>query len=372
MNTTNNPQSLTTFGWNERWQSAWDTNPPVHPGLRPARVTAQFSHTYRIATEAGDRLAGVTGKFEFTAHMRSDFPAVGDWVSVELLDEEHAVIHSVLTRRSAMTRKIAGQTMEEQIIGANIDVLFIVNALNLDFNLRKIERYLIMAWESGARPAVVLTKADLCDETEQRVGEVEAIAPGVPVHAVSALENRGMDSLFPYLIPGQTIAVTGSSGAGKSTLLNWLSDKESQRVQGIREDDGRGRHTTTHRELFVLPGGALLMDTPGMRELQLWDAQDGWREAFSDIADIAAGCRFRDCRHEQEAGCAVQSAIQDGTLDPKRLVNYLKTERELARVARKEKSSEQRRAASTGKSAGHPRKSARGKVNLAEEDYELS
>jgi ribosome biogenesis GTPase len=369
MNPINHPQALTSFGWNEHWQTVWDTNPPVNPGLKKARVTAQFSHTYRIATESGDRLARVTGKFEYTALTRSDFPAVGDWVSVELLDGEHAVIHSVLARRSAMTRKIAGQTMEEQVIGANIDVLFIVNALNLDFNLRKIERYLIMAWESGARPVVVLTKADLCDESEQRVTEVDAIAPGVPVHAVSALENRGVESLSPYLIPGHTIAVTGSSGAGKSTLLNWLSDKETQRVQDIREDDARGRHTTTHRELFVLPGGALLMDTPGMRELQLWDAQDGWREAFSDISDLAAVCRFRDCRHEQEAGCAVQSAIREGKLDPKRLVNYMKTERELARVARKEKSAEQRRTSPNGKSAGHPRKSARGKVNLAEEDY---
>lgn len=258
--------------------------------------------------------------------------------------------------------------MEEQVIGSNLDELFIVNALNQDFNLRKIERYLIMAWESGARPVVVLTKADLSEQPEERIREVEAVAPGVPVHAVSALENRGMDTLLTYLLPGKTIAVTGSSGAGKSTLLNWLSDNNNQRVQGIREDDARGRHTTTHRELFVLPGGALLMDTPGMRELQLWDAADGWKEAFSDIEETAAGCRFRDCRHEKEAGCAVKTAVQQGTLDPKRLVNYRKTERELARIVRKEKTAEQRKTASAGISSAHPRKGGRTKVNYAKED----
>jgi ribosome biogenesis GTPase / thiamine phosphate phosphatase len=366
---TTNQATLTIMGWNEQWQAIWDANRPVNPAAQPARVTAQFSHTYKIAAESGERLANVTGKFEHNTLSRSGFPAVGDWVSAELLDDHHAVIHSVLPRRSAMTRKVAGQTMEEQVIASNVDELFIVNALNQDFNLRKIERYLIMAWESGARPVVVLTKADLSEETDQRVIEVEAIAPGVPVHAVSALENRGIETLLPYLLPGKTIAVTGSSGAGKSTLLNWLSNKESQRVQGIREDDARGRHTTTHRELFVLPGGALLMDTPGMRELQLWDAEDGWKEAFSDIEEMAAACRFRDCRHDKEAGCAIRSAIQEGTLDPKRLVNYLKTERELARIARKEKSAEQRKSASAAKLSPHPRKSARAKVNRSEEDY---
>ncbi|TJY41173.1 ribosome small subunit-dependent GTPase A [Cohnella pontilimi] len=360
---------LFVYGWNERWQAAWEANRPVNTtAAQPARVTAQYSHTYKIVCESGERLANVTGKFEHLALTRGDFPAVGDWVSAELLDDRHAVIHSVLPRQSAMTRKVAGQTNEEQIIASNVDELFIVNALNQDFNLRKIERYLILAWESGARPVVVLTKADLTEEADLRVSEVEAIAPGVPVHAVSALTNQGMEKLLPYLLPGQTIAVTGSSGTGKSTLLNWLSDANIQRVQGIREEDARGRHTTTHRELFVLPGGALLVDTPGMRELQLWDADEGWKEAFSDIEEMAAGCRFRDCRHEREAGCAVKAAIQQGTLDPKRLVNYFKTERELARLARKEKRTEQRKSVSAVKSSPHPRKSARGKVRLAEEE----
>ncbi|XEC97373.1 ribosome small subunit-dependent GTPase A [Paenibacillus tarimensis] len=347
---------LKVYGWNEQWISIWNENKPGIPNLTPGRVTAQFSHTYRIVTELGERLARVTGKFDYTTQVRSHFPAVGDWVCAEILDDQQAVIHSVLPRYSAMTRKVAGQTTEQQVIGANLDELFIVNALNLDFNLRKIERYLIMAWESGARPIVVLTKADLSENTENRVSEVEAIAPGIPVHAVSALKNLGMDALTTYLIPEKTIAVIGSSGAGKSTLLNWLSGKENQRVQGIREDDARGRHTTTHRELFVLPSGALLMDTPGMRELQLWDARDGWQEAFSDIENMAAGCRFRDCRHQMEAGCAVKAAIQEGSLDPKRLINYHKTERELDRAARKVKSAEQRRSSSSDKrSGGHYR-----------------
>jgi ribosome biogenesis GTPase / thiamine phosphate phosphatase len=360
-------QGLQVYGWNEVWEEAWNASKPTHAGLIPGRVTAQFSHTYKIVTEKGERLAVVTGKFEYAAQTRGDFPVVGDFAAVEILDDQQAVIHSVLPRRSAMVRKAAGPTVEQQIIGTNLDELFIVNALNQDFNLRKIERYLIMAWESGARPIVVLTKADLCEETERRIAEVERVAPGIDVHAVSALENLGMDALSSYLTPGKTIAVVGSSGAGKSTLLNSLLGKESQRVQGIREDDARGRHTTTHRELFVLPGGALLMDTPGMRELQLWDAEDGWREAFSDIEEIAENCRFRDCRHQKEAGCAVRAAIEKGALEAKRLLNYHKTERELARAEHKEKSAEQRRTASTRKQGkGYNRKSA---VAAAKEDY---
>ncbi|MBW5446873.1 ribosome small subunit-dependent GTPase A [Cohnella sp. CFH 77786] len=339
-----NRNKLNEYGWNEFWELAWQTaGLSGDNGLQPARVTAQFSHAYRIVSAAGERLATVTGKFEFAAAGKSDFPAVGDWVAAELADGERAVIHALLPRRSAMTRRAAGNREEEQVIGANLDFLFIVNALNEDFNLRRIERYLIMAWESGASPVVLLTKMDLCPDWEEKAAEVESVAPGVPVHAVSAAENRGKEQLAPYLLPGRTVAVTGMSGVGKSTLLNWLAEDDLQRVQGIREDDARGRHTTTHRELFLLPSGALLMDTPGMRELQLWEARDGWQEAFSDIAELAAKCRFRDCRHQSEAGCAVREALESGELDPKRYANYGKTERELARLARKEQTAAGRR-----------------------------
>ncbi|QYR24263.1 ribosome small subunit-dependent GTPase A [Paenibacillus sp. sptzw28] len=312
-------------------------------GLMPARVIAQFANQYRIVSEQGELSAEVSGKFQFEASARSDFPGVGDWVAVQPLPGEHrAIIHAVLPRNSVMVRKAAGSVPVEQVIGANIDTLLIVNALNDDFNVRKIERYLIAAWESGATPVVLLTKADLCENTPGRIAEVEAIAPGVSVHAVSAVLDIGKEALAPYLLPGSTAALTGSSGVGKSTLLNWLAGGELQRVQDIRESDARGRHTTTHRELFPLPCGAVMLDTPGMRELQLWDADEGWQEAFADIELLAEGCRFRDCRHQSENGCAVRMALDNGTLDPRRFASYKKTGRELAHMARKEQTVSQR------------------------------
>ena len=330
---------LTMYGWNASWEEAMLEY--RDSGLVPARVTAQFANQYRIAAnaETGELPAEVSGKFQYQAASRGDFPAVGDWVAAALLTgERRAVIHAVLPRKSAVSRRAAGSVPEIQIIGANIDTLFIVNALNDDFNVRKIERYLIAAWESGAKPVVLLTKADLCNDVPQRVSAVESAAPGADVHAVSALTGQGKELLAVYLKPGTTIAVTGSSGAGKSTLLNWLAGTELQRIQDIRDSDARGRHTTTHRELFPLPSGAIMMDTPGMRELQLWEADSGWAEAFSDIDLLAAGCRFRDCRHVNEAGCAVKQALDEGSLDEGRFASFKKTQRELAHQARKEHS----------------------------------
>lgn len=269
-------ETLRAYGWNSDWDRTLSQQNNELQRLSPARVIAQFSHSYNVMTESGEHSANVTGKFEFNAAKRGDYPAVGDWVMVDRLpNENRSVIHAVLPRRTAMVRKAAGNTIEDQIIGANLDYLFIVNALNQDFNLRKIERYLIAAWESGAQPVVLLTKADLCDQPERFVAEVENAAPGVPVHFISALRDQGKDALATYLKTGNTIGITGSSGVGKSTLLNWLSGKTLQEVQGIRESDARGRHTTTQRELFLLDNGALVMDTPGMRELQLWEANDG-------------------------------------------------------------------------------------------------
>lgn len=334
---------LTKYGWNQHWQSLMDSMQDPNKPLVPGRVTAQYSKQYRIITETGEKTAAVTGKYEYEALSRSDFPAVGDWILVEPLQgESRAVIHRLLPRATAMTRKEAGSVPDEQVIAANTDTVFIVSALNQDFNVRKIERYLIAVWESGSQPVVLLTKADLCDDPDEYVSQVVSSAPGVPVHAVSSVLDQGKEDILPYLMPGHTVAITGSSGAGKSTLLNWLSGEEIQRVQGIREEDARGRHTTTHRELFLLPGGAIMVDTPGMRELQLWDSAGGWGEAFSDIEELAGQCRFHDCHHESEAGCAVQQALDNGTLDPGRFTNYKKTEKELAYLAKKENSASKR------------------------------
>ncbi|MBP2002402.1 ribosome biogenesis GTPase [Paenibacillus shirakamiensis] len=341
--------SLTAYGWNDQWNEALQQEST----LIPARVSAQYSHQYRIITSEGERTASVSGKLEYEAQRRSDFPAVGDWVLAEPLQGENsAVIRKVLPRFSAMSRKEAGNVVDEQIIAANVNWLFITSALNQDFNLRKIERFLIAVWESGASPVVLLTKADLCEDPERFRDEVEAIAPGVPVHIVSAQENLGKEALAPYLMSGQTIAVTGSSGVGKSTLINWLAGQDLNRVQGIREQDARGRHTTTHRELFLIPSGAVLIDTPGMRELQLWDASEGWEVTFSDIVELKSHCRFQDCRHLGEKGCAVQEALANGTLDAHRYANYIKTEKELAHLELKALRSDRRNQKNAGKFSG--------------------
>jgi len=359
---------LTLYGWNNEWAVALEQERSGRAAMKAGRVVAQHSKHYQIITEAGERIAAVTGKFEFAASDRSDFPAVGDWVAAELLEgEARAVIHNVLPRRTALIRKEAGARSDGQVIGANVDVLFIVNSLNEDFNLRKIERYLIAAWESGANPVILLTKADLCANAEEYIALAEGIAPGVPVHAVSAQKQAGKELLEQYLLPGVTAAIVGSSGVGKSTLLNWLAGDERQAVQAIREDDARGRHTTTHRQLFLLESGALLMDTPGMRELQLWESDRGWGAAFADIEELAAACRYRDCSHSSELGCAIQEALDSGALDAERYANYLKTQRELARLVRKEQSSANQRAKKNGKRSKEEARIRKERYNYGQE-----
>jgi ribosome biogenesis GTPase / thiamine phosphate phosphatase len=358
-----NTTKLQAYGWNEHWEArakaavaAINTN----RALVPARVTAQFSHVYRVMTSEGDRLGTVAGRYQYEATGKGDYPAVGDWVMAELAPgDERVVIHALLPRKSAVSRKVAGSQQEEQVIGANIDFLFLVNALNQDFNLRRIERYLTAAMGSGAQPVIVLTKADLCSDPEAMAEQTRTFVPAnVPVVVVSAACGEGRERLAPYLSQGVTVAVAGSSGAGKSTLLNWLSEADRMRVQDIREDDAKGRHTTTHRELFPIAGGALLMDTPGMRELQLWHADEGHEEAFSDIASLAAECRFRDCRHEREEGCAVLAAVDSGELDRRRYNNYVKTGREIAHQARKERIDQRSKERKSG-AASKPRPAAR-------------
>jgi ribosome biogenesis GTPase len=310
--------NLELLGW-----SSFSKNLSSHyqQGYTVGRVATEQKNTYLLYTEFGELSAEVTGKMRYQAWGRKDFPAVGDWVVISVINgEPRATIHEILPRKSKFSRKTVGAITDEQIIATNIDTVFLVSGLDRDFNLRRIERYLILVWESGANPVIILNKADLCDQVEQRRAEVEAIAPYVPIIVLSAIDNQGIEALIPYLGTGQTVALIGSSGVGKSTITNQLAQKDIQAVESVRRDN-RGRHTTTHRELIILPSGGLLIDTPGMREIQMWAANEGVQETFADINTLAKLCRFRNCQHEKEPGCAVQQALFDGTLDQQRFWN---------------------------------------------------
>ncbi|WP_027410715.1 ribosome small subunit-dependent GTPase A [Anoxybacteroides tepidamans] len=325
---------LEMLGWNGFFQESF--NSYDNEEFLAGRVILEHKRLYRIMTEHGELLGHLAGKLRYQAASREDLPAVGDWVVIRpQLDENKATIQAVLPRKSKFSRKAAGDRAEEQIVAANVDIVFLVSALNQDFNVRRIERYLILAWESGAKPVIILNKADLCPDVDDRIAEVESVAFGVPIHPISALHEDGLEALQPYLEPGQTVALLGSSGVGKSTLMNRLLGEARQDVQEVREGDDRGRHTTTYRELFVLPSGACVIDTPGMRELQLWEGESGLTETFEDIQQLASQCYFRDCQHQSEPKCAVKAAIADGRVAQERYDSYLKLQRELAFFERK-------------------------------------
>ncbi|TYS61313.1 ribosome small subunit-dependent GTPase A [Sutcliffiella horikoshii] len=322
------------LGWNEFLNSAF-TEYEVQ-GYTVGRVMLEHKRLYRVETDHGECLAEVAGKYRFEAVTREDYPAVGDWVVLsERQEEGKATIHALLPRFSKFSRKAAGLTTEEQIVAANVDTVFLVQSLNYDFNPRRLERYLVMAWESGSNPVVVLTKSDLCEDIPEKIAEMEAVAFGVPIHAVSVKDETGLEELASYFTVGKTVALLGSSGAGKSTLTNYLLGEEKQLIQEVRSDDDKGKHTTTYRELYMLPTGGLVLDTPGMRELQLWEADGAISHSFQDIEELAEQCYFRDCKHGNEPKCAVQGAINEGTLDAGRYQSYVKLQRELAFLERK-------------------------------------
>lgn len=320
---------LQQLGWNSEWEKHF-SQIEIH-GCIPARVAEENREIYKVFSEAGELLAELAGKIRFQAQSRRDFPAVGDWVLISpRLSEGRATIETILPRKSALLRKAAGKEIEEQVIAANIDTIFLTTSLNQDFNLRRMERYLAIAWESGSTPVVLLNKADLCSDPDSFQQRIANIAPGVPVHAISALTGAGISQLSQYLQPGSTAAFIGSSGAGKSTIINALAGRTLQRVEAIREWDDRGRHTTTTRQMMLLPeGGGIVIDTPGLREIGMWESAEGVSRAFEEIEELASGCRFRDCRHSDEPGCAVLEAVKDRTLSGERLENYRKLTAEL-------------------------------------------
>jgi ribosome biogenesis GTPase len=320
---------LRALGWDDGWQAAFADHAAV--GRVPGRVCLEQRSAWGVLTERGERPASLAGRVRHAAAGRPDLPVVGDWVALTVApDDEAARIEAVLPRRSAFVRRLAGGTAEAQVLAANLDVVFLVSGLDGDYNPRRIERAVTLAWESGARPVVVLNKADLCPDVEARIAEVAGLAPGVPVHATRGLEGGGLEVFTAELQTGVAGALLGSSGVGKSTIINRLLGREALATAPVREHDARGRHTTTHRQLFVLPSGGLLVDTPGLREFGLWGEGAGLGATFADIDALAPNCRYRDCRHADEPGCAVRQAVADGRLDAERLASFHKLAKELA------------------------------------------
>ena len=298
--------------------------------LTVSRILSQEKGIYRLISSQGEKLGEISGKFHYDVRSKAEYPAVGDFVMADWNDQGgNAVIRHVLPRKSCFIRKAAGVKSEEQVVAANIDIVFLCMSLNNDFNLRRLERYLSSAWDSGAVPVIVLTKADLCMDLESRIYEVSSVAMGVDILVTTAMEEKGFEQILPYIDHGKTVAFIGSSGVGKSTMINCLLGEKRLDTNGLRNDD-KGRHTTTRRDLILLPGGGMVIDTPGMRELGMWNAEEGIERAFSDIDKLAEECRFHDCTHSGEPGCAIQKALEDGVLSMERWRSYQKLRAENA------------------------------------------
>jgi ribosome biogenesis GTPase len=327
---------LRELGWDEGFShhfDEWAEKPHVQPG----RVFIEFNYLFRVYLAGGEVEAMLAGRMKHHAESRSELPAVGDWVVVrQRPDDERGTIVAVLPRRSRFSRKAAGQVTDEQVVAANVNVVFIVMALDDDFSLRRLERYLLLARDSGAAPVTLLTKPDLSDDVPARLAEVIALTRDTPVHVLSPKFNEGIEQVAHYLTPGRTGALLGSSGVGKTTIINRLVGDEARKTRDVRGSDSKGRHTTTNRELVVLPNGGLLIDTPGMREIQLWDVGTAVSETFDDVEQIARGCHFTNCRHRDEPRCAVKAAVEQGQLAADRLDSYVKLQEELVFLTRQQ------------------------------------
>ncbi len=322
-------EDLTELGWDAQWEAAFA--PHRSDDVVAGRVAVEFNHLFRVWTEGGHVLAQQAGRMKHRAGGRHDLAAVGDWVALRRPPgQAEGTIEAILPRRSCFSRKVAGETTEEQVVAANVDTVFIVMGLDGDYNPRRLERYLLLAQDSGAAAVVLLNKADIAADLDAALLEIGAIAGARPVHAISARTGQGLDEVLHHLAPGRTGALLGSSGVGKSTLVNAIIGEARLATREVRAGDSRGRHTTRHRELIRLPGYGLMIDTPGMRELQLWDVSNAIDEAFDDIDQLAADCHFGDCRHRDEPRCAVKAAVAEGRLAASRLASYLKLQDERA------------------------------------------